>query len=73
MECGASHFLIDCIARYLARQGLDMFNLGAADGGGLARFKSGLASTIVELEAASFFFGSSLRKKLIRVLGRIRS
>ena len=60
MALGASHFLINEIARELSERSLQKFNLGGVDDpdGGLARFKSGFGSTRIALEAAEFFFGS---------------
>jgi len=66
MACGASHFLVNEIASALQREGAELFNLGGAseDESGLARFKSGFGGTRVELEAAEFYLGSPIRKRL---------
>jgi len=66
MARGASHFLVHHVAEDLRGRGMEVFNLGGADesSAGLQRFKGGFGARAVELEAAEFFWGSALRKKL---------
>jgi hypothetical protein len=66
MACSASHFLVFEIANALQQQSLEVFNLGGTDrlNPGLEQFKAGFGATVVELEAAQFFLGSKVRKRL---------
>lgn len=66
MQNGASHFLIHGIAERLQEQGAKQFNLGGAEAEnpGLQRFKAGFGAEPVELEAAEFYVGSELKRKL---------
>jgi len=66
MANGASSFLISETAAALRDRGMDVFNLGGADDDnpGLQRFKSGFGASKVELQAARFFLGSTLQRKL---------
>ena len=73
MELGASHFLINAVAHSLASDGREVFNLGGADAPGLIRFKSGFGAHEVELEAARFFFGSTLLRRLSSAWRDLRS
>ncbi len=56
MSLGASQFLIAGVAERLAGRGVRQFNLGGAtaDQPGLARFKAGFGTRVIELEAACF-------------------
>jgi len=65
MKCGASHFLIYSIARVLREESIRTFNLGGPEPNpGLGLFKSRFGATPVSLESATFYFGSTLRRKL---------
>lgn len=70
---GASHLLVHTVARELKAQGVKVFNLGGDNGddSGLARFKSGFGATPVELEAASFFVGNPIRRRITQALNWI--
>ena len=74
MSKGASAFLINELATRLSADGFTTFNLGGADEGqdGLARFKLGFGSRIVELEAAECFLGSQLRKSVTSAIRLLR-
>ena len=74
MSCGASHFLVQEIAETLRGEGTTLFNLGGADeaSGGLRRFKAGFGAREVQLEAAAFFLGGPLRKKLMTAAAMVR-
>jgi hypothetical protein len=74
MACGASHFLVHEIANTLKAQSIELFNLGGADSlnPGLERFKAGFGATIVKLEAAEFFLGSKVQKKLGTMIRLLR-
>lgn len=73
MELGASHFLLDYIARQLKAEGLSIFNLGGAEpGSSLARFKTRFGATIVPLPAMSLYVGPVWRRKLTTVARRVR-
>lgn len=73
MALGASHFLIQRAAESLAGEGREVFNLGGADDAGLIRFKSGFGTVSVDLEAASFSFGSALKRRIVGTLRDLRS
>lgn len=63
MSVGASHFLLHAIAQQLKIEGAETFNLGGADeNSGLARFKEGFGSSIVQLEQAECYVGPVWRR-----------
>jgi hypothetical protein len=65
LKCGASHFLIHSIARVLRDESTRTFNLGGAElNRGLSLFKSRFGATPVSLESATFYLGSTVRRKL---------
>ena len=66
MASGASHFLVYEIASTLREQSKELFYLGGAGelDYGLKRFKAGFGASLVKLEAAEFFLGSSIRRGL---------
>jgi len=69
MASGASHFLINGIARQLRQEGLSIFNLGGAPvESSLARFKSGFGATVVPLTSVSLYVGQVWRRKLTTLL-----
>lgn len=74
MQCGASQFLWYEIACHLQSQSMTIFNLGGADmdGVGLQEFKQGFGARRVELEAAEFYLGGNVRKKISEVFNRLR-
>lgn len=57
MKAGASHLLVLRLAEHLRNQGLAVFNLGGADGDGLARFKSGFGAEPIALKSAAYDTG----------------
>lgn len=69
MEIGASHFLIDGIARLLRADGKRHFNLGGAEqGSSLARFKEGFGATSIDQAAATTDVGPRWRRIAVRAL-----
>ena len=75
MQIGAAHYLRYELSRMLQEQRIAYFNMGGVDdpASGLAQYKSGFGGDSVELEAAEFFFGSSLRRKLLTGIRLIRN
>ncbi len=71
----ASPFLVYEIATIIQDRSMELFNLGGVDqpNTGLGRFKAGFGSTMVKLEAAEFFLGSKLKKKVITVARSLRN
>jgi GNAT acetyltransferase-like protein len=74
MRMGASHLLLSRAADELRRRSIAIFNLGGVDAeaDGLARFKAGFGSRIVDSTAVDFLAGSFARRRLWRVAGHVR-
>lgn len=73
-ECGAPTFLLYEAAQALQAEGCKLFNLGGAgpDERGLHEFKRGFGAAPVRLEAARFYLGGAVRKKLDTAVGLLR-
>jgi hypothetical protein len=69
MASGASHFLVHEIASILRAESMELFNLGGTErlNEGLVRFKTGFGGSTIELEAAEFFVGSKVKRKILVV------
>lgn len=75
LAVGASHFLLYEIASELSRDAVAEFNLGGTDPAneGLVRFKTRFGARTVELEAASFYLGSELRRRIVAASRGLRA
>jgi len=73
-KCGASHFLLYSIARVLREESVRTFNLANAEAPnpGLRLFKLRFGAVPVSHEAATFYFGSDLRRRLTAAARSLR-
>lgn len=74
LEYGASQFLWYETARRLQSQSVNVLNMGGTDKAslGLQEFKAGFGAKRIELESAEFYFGSTARKKIGKMINRLR-
>lgn len=74
-KCGAGHYLRHELSLWLQRQGKEVFFMGGNDmtHPGLDAYKSGFGCWTDEIEAAQFYLGGALRKKVTTVIDLIRS
>jgi hypothetical protein len=73
-RCGAGHFLYFEIAKHLQNAGFLTLNLGGAsvDNIGLQEFKAEFGARRIDLEAAEFYIGGPIRKR-VGAVARLRN
>jgi lipid II:glycine glycyltransferase (peptidoglycan interpeptide bridge formation enzyme) len=75
MQSGASRLVIFEAANQLKEEGLAILNLGGVseDNPGLREFKLGFGARTIPLEAAEFFFATSLKRSMVGAARALRS